>query len=293
MKLSELKSNFKNTLDGLYPSDEIQSFFNILSEKYLNLSRIKIALNPELEIGTEDFNRFQSALLRLKEHEPIQYILGETEFYGLHFKVNGHTLIPRPETEELVEWIIKEQSLMRPDSHAPKILDIGTGSGCIAISLAKNLPNAIVHALDISSEALAIAIHNAESNKVKVDFFQTDIFQTRLLPNNFQNDIKYDIIVSNPPYVRELEKLQMQSNVLEYEPSTALFVQNEDPLVFYKTISQLAKNSLNPGGTLFFEINEHFGEELKILLEVEKFQKIEVKKDIYEKDRMLKCSFLK
>jgi release factor glutamine methyltransferase len=279
VKISDLKSNFKKRLSELYPSEEVQSFFNILSEKYLNLSRIEIALNPERTISATEAEKFQKAILRLQNYEPVQYIIGETEFYGLPFKVNKHTLIPRPETEELVEWILSGF----PPSGARGILDIGTGTGCIAISLAKNLPNAKISALDISEEALKIAEANAKLNKVEVDFFQKDILAAETLRK------KYDVIVSNPPYVRELEKKQMQQNVLKYEPHSALYVKDEDPLLFYRAISRLAKNHLNPGGKLFFEINEYLAYEMTELLKAEGFKNIEIKKDIYGKDRMLKC----
>ncbi len=279
MKISDLKSIFKKTLSELYPSEEVQSFFNILSEKYLNLSRIEIALNPERTISETEADKFQKAILRLQNHEPVQYIIGETEFYGLPFKVDKHTLIPRPETEELVEWIL---SGFLP-SGTRGILDIGTGTGCIAISLAKNLPNAKISALDISEEALKIAEANAKLNKVEVNFFQTDILAAETLPK------KYDVIVSNPPYVREIEKKQMQQNVLKYEPHSALYVKDEDPLLFYRAISRLAKNHLNPGGKLFFEINEYLAYEMTELLKAAGFKNIEIKKDIYGKDRMLKC----
>jgi release factor glutamine methyltransferase len=281
LNLAELKKNFTTTLSGIYPSEEIQSFFNILSEKYLNLSRIEIALNPEKEISKENTEKFQAALLRLKNYEPIQYIIGETEFYGFPFKVNKHTLIPRPETEELVEWILSNSEFRIQNS---EFLDIGTGSGCIAISLAKNLPNAQISALDISEEALKVAQQNSELNKVKVDFIQTDILKTKTLQK------KYDVIVSNPPYVRELEKKQMQQNVLKYEPDSALYVKDKDPLLFYRVISQLAKNHLKANGKLFFEINEYLADELTELLKSEGFQNIEIKKDIFGKDRMLKCN---
>ena len=289
MKILELKSIFTNSLSDQYPSQEIQSFFGILCEKYLSLSRIDIAMDPEKTVSSEDFQRFQEAVLRLKKHEPIQYIIGETEFYSLPFRVNKHTLIPRPETEELVEWILSEQNGSVFQNNPLSILDIGTGSGCIAISLAKNLQNAVVHALDISSEALKVAAQNSGVNNVEIEFFQTDVLRTRSLPSDSQN-VRYDIIVSNPPYVRELEKELMQPNVVDYEPETALFVKNEDPLRFYKAISHLAKNSLKPGGNLFFEINEQFARELEAYLKEESFKQIEVRQDIYGKDRMLKCN---
>lgn len=277
MNISEHKIYFKNQLSGLYPSEEIQSFFNILTEEYLILSRIEVALNPEKIISEEDVQKFQNVILRLKNHEPIQYIIGETEFYGLVFKVNKYTLIPRPETEELVDWILSENA---PATHClipTTILDIGTGTGCIAISLAKNLPHSNVLALDISAEALKIATQNAQLNIVEVTFFETDILKAKTLPQ------QYDVIVSNPPYVRELEKQQMQQNVLNYEPASALYVKDEDPLLFYIAISQLAKTHLKPNGKLFFEINEYLAVQLSELLKNEGFENIEVKKIATEK----------
>ncbi len=281
LTLKELRTNFRIALSELYPSEELQSFFNILAEKYLNLTRIEIALNLKNKISVEDSENFQKALIRLKNYEPIQYIIGETEFYGFPFKVNNHTLIPRPETEELVEWIINDSEFKIQNS---ELLDIGTGSGCIAISIAKNSANSKISALDISEEALKIAQQNAALNKVKVEFFQTDILKTETLPKH------YDVIVSNPPYVRELEKKQMQENVLKYEPESALYVSDEDPLLFYRIISLLAKKHLKPNGKLFFEINEYLSNELTEFLKKEGFQNIEVKNDIFGKNRMLKCS---
>jgi len=280
LTLKEIKASFKNSLSDLYPSEEIQSLFNILSEEYLKLSRVEIALNPEKEIQEEDAEKFEKTLRRLENQEPIQYIIGATEFYSLSFKVNKYTLIPRPETEELVEWILDNSEFRIQNS---ELLDIGTGSGCIAISLAKNLPNSKVSAIDISEEALKIAHQNAELNKVEIEFFQTDILKAKTLPK------QYDVIISNPPYVRELEKKRMHQNVLKYEPDSALYVSNEDPLLFYKIISRLAKTHLEPKGKLFFEINEYLAIELIELLKSEGFQNIEVKKDIFGKDRMLKC----
>ncbi|WP_310993206.1 peptide chain release factor N(5)-glutamine methyltransferase [Aequorivita marina] len=285
MKLNELKANFQKSLLLLYPTEEIQSFFSILSEKYLKLSRVEAALNPDLEISEKDAEKFSSALIRLKNHEPIQYIIGETEFYGLRFKVNPHTLIPRPETEELVEVILSEVEAFSQNAASKTILDIGTGSGCIAISLAKNLPEATVSAIDISEKTLGLAQENALVNDVRVHFVQADILITKSL------DKMYDVIVSNPPYVRELEKKLMQQNVLKYEPEAALFVQDSDPLLFYRTISRLAKAHLKPGGKLFFEINEYLAEETVSLLKKEGFQDIELRKDIFGKFRILKSTF--
>ena len=195
----------------------------------------------------EEDNIFQYGTLL---HEPIQYILGETEFYGLPFKVTPDTLIPRPETEELVDWIsseIDKESLTKEIN----ILDIGTGTGCIAISLAKNLSNVNVFAMDVSEKALKIAQYNAKKNKVTIEFLEKDVLQLAKLPTQF------DVIVSNPPYVRNLEKKEINPNVLENEPHLALFVDNQNPLIFYDTISDFALQNLIPGGFLFFEMNEY------------------------------------
>lgn len=281
MNIKLLYIQFKLQLSGVYPSEEIQSFFNMITEKYLGFSRIEVALHPQKEISAKQEKKIQKILLRLKDHEPIQYILGETEFYGFPFKVNKHTLIPRPETEELVKWIVETSKC---DTENLDILDIGTGSGCIAIALAKNLPNSNVSAMDISESALKVAEQNADLNKVAITFFKGDILEMIALPN------KYDIIVSNPPYVREKEKEFMHKNILKHEPFLALFVADNDPLLFYKAISLLAKNQLKPDGALFFEINEYLADEMFQLLAQAGFRNIVVKKDIFGKDRMIKCN---
>ena len=281
MKLKELKHNFTETLSEVYPSEEIQSFFSILSEKYLNLARVQITLEADKKIDSTALEKFEKALKRLKKQEPIQYIVGDTEFYGLTFNVNKNTLIPRPETEELVEWIIEDSVSEKRSNYS--ILDIGTGSGCIAISLVKNLTSATVSALDYSFEALKTAEENAKLNNVRVQFFQKDILKVGTLPQ------QYDVIVSNPPYVRELEKLEMQSNVLDHEPASALFVSNSDPLLFYRTIARLSLRYLKPNGKLYFEINEYLSEELIDSLKQEGYPIIELRKDFRGKDRMLLC----
>lgn len=281
MLIREFKRHFFSELSDLYPETEIQSFFTILVEFKLHLSRIQLALEHNFELDNDDLEFLQNALLKLKNQIPIQYIVGETAFYGLLFKVDKNVLIPRPETEELVEWIIKNHK--KDDSL--KILDIGTGSGCIAISLAKNLPNAKVSALDISEEALNVAKNNAAMNQVKVDFVQADILTIEKLSTNF------DIIVSNPPYVRETEKARMQQNVLSNEPHLALFIKDENPLLFYDKIAELAKKHLTKNGVLYFEINQYLGMETVDLLESKGFKNVELKKDIYGVDRMVKCEW--
>lgn len=279
MLIQEFKRHFFLEISNLYPETEIQSFFNILVEFKLHLSRIQLALEHNFKLDNDDLDFLKNALLKLKNQIPIQYIIGETAFYGLMFKVDKNVLIPRPETEELVEWII----LNHKKNESLKILDIGTGSGCIAISLAKNLLNAKVSAIDISSEALNVAKNNAAMNQVTVDFMSADILKIKKLENDF------GIIVSNPPYVRELEKAQMQQNVLSNEPHIALFVKDENPLLFYDKIAELAKNHLAENGVLYFEINQYLGAEIVDLLKSKGFKNIELKKDIYGVDRIVKC----
>jgi release factor glutamine methyltransferase len=283
MLINNYKKHFFTELSNLYPLTEIQSFFNILIEFKLNLSRVELALQPNLEFSKNEFDFFQEALSKLKKEIPIQYILGETEFFDLKFKVNNKVLIPRPETEELIEWVLKNSKLKTQNSKL-NILDIGTGSGCIAISLAKNLPNAEVYAIDISSEAIKIAQKNAEINKVSVNFIETDILKIEELQYTF------DIIVSNPPYVRELEKEKMHQNVLANEPHLALFVENDNPLLFYDKIADLAKSYLTKNGNLYFEINQYLGKETVDLLKSKGFNTIELKKDLFDVDRMIKAT---
>jgi len=281
MNILEFKKHFFLELSKFYPETEIQSFFNILIQYKLNLSRVELALQPLLEFNNSEFDFFQKALTNLKNQIPIQYIIGETEFYGLNFNVNSNVLIPRPETEELVDWVIKDHQ----NSPSIKILDIGTGSGCIAISLAKNLPNTEVFALDVSAEAIKTAKSNAAINNVTVNFIEANILTLTKLPH------KFDIIVSNPPYVRELEKEQMQTNVLANEPHLALFVKNNNPLLFYNKIADLAKSNLNKYGHLYFEINQYLGAETVNLLKLKGFKNIQLKKDIFEVDRMTRATF--
>ncbi|GAA4042890.1 peptide chain release factor N(5)-glutamine methyltransferase [Flavobacterium chungnamense] len=287
MLLKSYKSTFLQELSTLYDEKEIESFFYIVLESFHNKKRIDLALNPEMEMDAVQLLRWESVLSDLKKEKPIQYILGETEFYGLPFLVNENALIPRPETEELVEWIISNNEGLRQaqsDKSAKlKILDIGTGSGCISISLAKNLPDAQVAAIDVSEKALATAYKNAEINKVEVNFILENILETEVL------DEKYDIIVSNPPYVRNLEKQEIKSNVLQYEPHLALFVEDNDALLFYRKIATLAKKNLSENGKLYFEINQYLGKETVELLEEMGFKNIVLKKDIYGNDRMISC----
>ncbi len=292
MKIKEFRNHFNKELSAIFPQTEIDSFFFLLIEKELKLQRIDLALNTQISISDEKFKHLYNSLSRLKTQEPIQYILGETEFYGLPFKVTKNTLIPRPETEELVEWIVKEVTKVQrhkgakvQNSNVEKfsILDIGTGTGCIPISLAKNLPNSKITAIDISPEAIKIATQNADLNDVQINFIEQNILTTKELPQQF------DIIVSNPPYVRELEKAEIHPNVLENEPHLALFVEDNNPLLFYKKIAELAINHLTRNGVLFFEINQYLGKETVEML-TEKGFITELKKDVFVNNRMTKST---
>lgn len=253
----------------------------MLTEAYFKINRLSLAVQPDLIISKEEEQDLFEALSKLKLQKPIQHILGETEFYGLPLKVNEHVLIPRPETEELVSWILKDVKLLK--APGPKILDIGTGSGCISISLAKKIRQAVVTAMDISRDAIKIARENAKLNGVEVEFIQADVLSLDQLPG------QYDIIVSNPPYVRESEKSGIKANVLENEPHLALFVKDEAPLVFYKKIAKLAVDNLRPGGSLYFEINQYLGDQTKTLLENMGFAPVLLRKDMYGNDRMIKA----
>ncbi len=293
MVIKELKTHFFNSLKNIQDEQEIESFFFILTEYLHNLKRVDVALNPNFEISEEEVEKWNVILAELQQEKPIQHITGEAWFYGLKFEVNENTLIPRPETEELVEWII-ESIKSEVQSRKLEILDIGTGTGCIPISVKTNLPQANVSAIDISEKALEVAKRNAASNKVEINFIQTNILEVEDLSQlptlNSQLPTSFDIIVSNPPYVRNLEKQEIKKNVLDYEPHLALFVEDTDALLFYRKIAQLALKNLSPNGLLFFEINQYLGKETVELLDNLGFKNIELKKDIYGNDRMIKCS---
>ncbi len=284
IKIKEYKAKFIAELLSIYDEMEAESFFYLILENQRQLRRIDLALNLDLLFSEDEILVWDAILEKLQQEIPIQYILGTTHFYGLEFNVNENVLIPRPETEELVEWIISSAVNM-PKFKNIKILDIGTGSGCIAISLVKNIPNAQVFAIDVSEKALTTAKENAVLNKVSVTFLQRNILETNDLEQQF------DIIVSNPPYVRNLEKVEIKSNVLANEPHLALFVADDDALIFYRKITELATKNLSSEGKLFFEINQYLGKEMVALLEKMHFKNIELRKDIYGNDRMIACNF--
>jgi len=286
MVLKDLQYIFHKELDAIYGKEEVNSFFFLCTEHYLDVARIQISLEPQLTITKPNTDIFFKVLDHLKQQIPIQYILGETEFFGLPFKVNESVLIPRQETEELVDLILSFVTSSAVDKSL-KILDIGTGSGCIAISLAKNLPNAKVYALDVSKEALKVAKQNAELNNVEINFIEADVLNESTWNLEFKN-LEFDVIASNPPYVRELEKQEIKPNVLDNEPHLALFVEDDNPLVFYKAITNFAVDNLKPNGSLYFEINQYLGEETKQLLIEADFEAIELLKDLNGNHRMLR-----
>ncbi len=282
----DCRKYYAGELEKLYGSDEANALIMILLEHYFNIDRMKIALEPDLRLSESELLTLHFAVKELLKNKPVQYIIGETEFCGMRFFVNENVLIPRPETEEIVNMIVscRDKACLVPTGY--NVLDIGTGSGCIAISLAKLIPDSDVTAVDISEKALEVAKKNAEANEVSVTFIKDDILnpQNRDLLNG-----QFDIIVSNPPYVCESEKSEMRANVLDYEPSTALFVSDNDPLVFYRKILEFAQKALKPNGEVWFEINEKFGKETAELCHSEGFKNVEIIRDFRERERILRA----
>ncbi|SDC10970.1 peptide chain release factor N(5)-glutamine methyltransferase [Pedobacter soli] len=281
MKTGELEAIYQLELETLYDGEEAKALFSLAAEHVLALSPTRLRMERDTDVTFIHEQQLLSILNDLQLGKPLQYILGEAHFYGLVFKVNEYVLIPRPETEELVDWIIADSNLQFAVGDI-KILDIGTGSGCIPVTLKKHLPQAQVSTLDVSAEAIAVARQNARQNGVEVDFIEADIL-------SFKSELKFDVIVSNPPYIRLLEQAEMHENVLANEPHLALFVSDEDPLIFYKAIASFAQTNLNPGGKLYFEINEYLGEETVDMLDDKGFKNIELRKDMQGKDRMVRC----
>lgn len=265
-------------LSDIFTLGEIRAFTTLILKEECNISFSDIIACKFTELSDNEKQNIISIVKRLLNNEPIQYILGKTEFYGLEFKVSPAVLIPRPETEELIEWILLETKKINPH-----ILDIGTGSGCIAIALAKKMQYATVDAWDISESALEIARQNAITNNVSVEFSNVDVLKSLSVRKYF------DIIVSNPPYIKESEKEKMEKNVLDYEPHEALFVANNDALIFYNRITDIAKENLNENGVLYFEINRANGVEIVQMLKRKGLMNIELKKDISGNNRMIRA----
>ncbi|NLN32947.1 MAG: peptide chain release factor N(5)-glutamine methyltransferase [Flavobacteriaceae bacterium] len=279
MKLAEFRSLYQKELQSLHSENEIDLMFYWITEKILDKpeSVLRHLLEEELPELEENKNVFLFKLIQLKEQKPLQYITGETEFYGMKFFVNESVLIPRPETEELIEWILKDVK-----NSNLQILDVGTGSGCIPIVLKKNLPQAEILAMDISEKALETALLNVKYHRTEINFLQTDF-----LNMSFENLPEFDIIVSNPPYIGETEKLEMNENVVKFEPHSALFVPDENTLVFYKKIIELAKLKLKPKGKIYVEINQRLAHETFDLFQNE-FPNTELRKDISGNYRMIR-----
>lgn len=277
IEVNRIVKHIKENLGSYYPAGEVATFTRIIVTEMLGIPQMTFFLKDNVELTHEQEATLADAIKRLQKYEPIQYIQGYSDFCGLRFKVTPATLIPRPETSELVEWIASESS-----SKAVNILDIGTGSGCIAVSLANKLLQSKVTAWDISAEALAVATENSRNNSTEVTFEQVDILSYE------PTEAQFDIIVSNPPYIKENEKSAMHSNVLDWEPHTALFVPDSDPLLFYRTIAKKGLTLLKPGGTLYFEINRAHGAETVEMLAGLGYTGIELRKDFAENDRMIK-----
>jgi release factor glutamine methyltransferase len=290
----------REQLQGFYPDSEIRSLSYRIIESVCQADKQTLLRDKDKQLSANDLAQIRKITEELKKYRPLQYILGKTEFYGLPFLVNEQVLIPRPETEELVEWIIKD-TRCRLQNERCRILDVGTGSGCIAIALAKHLPEAEVYALDISEKALEVAEENAHLNKVNIRFFQYDILlpfsardvqfighYIRFVPHSF-----FDIIVSNPPYITPSEKQTMLPNVLAYEPHQALFVPEDKPLLFYERIADFGQTFLKSGGRLFFETNALFGKAAGEMFRQKKYEDIAVMPDIIGKDRMVGAKYKK
>ena len=274
--MNRITAYIRQSLQESYPQEEIKALSMLICCDMLGLDALDIYMGKDIILSECKQRELENIIFRLQKNEPIQYIRGFAEFSGRNFKVASGVLIPRPETAELVELIVKE------NPNARHLLDIGTGSGCIAISLDKKLPDVDVEAWDISEEALAIARKNNEELDAQVTFRRQDVFSADGIQGT-----SYDIIVSNPPYVTETEKTEMEANVLDWEPELALFVPDEDPLRFYRRIAELGRELLRPGGKLYFEINQAYGQDMIRMIEMNQYRDVRVIKDIFGKDRIL------
>ncbi len=285
-KIVDVIRYFRDELKNSYETNELETMMAHCFEKFININRSELTLRQNETLTESELLKFNFAIKDLKLQKPIQYILGTADFYGMKFIVNKNVLIPRPETEELVDLIIKEYQISRVEFHDQEIdiIDIGGGSGCIAIALKKNIRAANVTCLDISEQALEVATQNAKLNYVEINFLPDNILQPAF---DFRLTT-YDFIVSNPPYVCISEKHGMQKNVLDYEPHLALFVEDNNPLKFYTAITDFAIGHLKPRGKLYFEINQAHGEEVKLLMEQKGFKNVVLKKDFNNKNRILR-----
>jgi release factor glutamine methyltransferase len=282
MTISEARKNILQAIRNIYDESEALNIAAMLMEYITNQSRMELTINKNFLLSDTQLKNLNESVARLQQHEPIQYIMHECWFANMKFYVDQNVLIPRPETEELADWIVKELK----NKPAVRILDVGTGSGCIAIALKKNLPDSEIWGCDVSEEALNIARMNADTLNATIDFVTVNFLdetQQKQLP-------AVDVIVSNPPYVTQAEKKEMRQNVTNYEPAAALFVPDNDPLIFYKTIARFGKEKLNNDGKIFVEINENLGEQVKNLFITKGYQSAELKKDMQGKNRMIKIT---
>lgn len=285
--IGHLLRHTRQSLAGLYPEREARAICHLLLEHILGVAPSKLYILPEQAVDAAQEQRVASAAAQLRQGRPIQHILGYAEFYGLRFLVDERVLIPRPETEELVEWVLTSAGAalrLLDVGAALRLLDVGTGSGCIAVALARRLPGAAVCAWDVSEEALTVARKNARLNGVQVHFEKKDVLCAD------SATLTYDFIVSNPPYVCESEKERMHANVLRYEPHTALFVKDSDPLIFYAAIAGLAQNALSERGKIFVEVNERLGQEVADVFRRSGFSSAELRSDLNGKPRMVSAS---
>jgi release factor glutamine methyltransferase len=284
-RIGDIRNYYRTKLLVNYEEKEADNLLFMLIEEYSGISKARIFSEPDLTISESELLKIHFAIKDLNNHKPIQYILGKTEFYGLPMIVNPQVLIPRPETEELVEWIISENK----DSKKINILDIGTGSGCIAIALKKNLHQAIVTAIDVSVNAIEVAKKNGLVNQTDILFKTTDILNEQYL----LQFATYDIIVSNPPYVRKSEIKEIKRNIIDYEPRNALFVDDKNPLIFYQAIAEFARDHLSKKGKIYCEINQYLGPEISELFKKNGFIYTEVRKDLFGNDRMIRACLFK
>jgi release factor glutamine methyltransferase len=283
MTIDEARKEIIENIRNIYEQNEANNIAELLIESITKLPRSERIIKRDDALSNAQKNLLQSSIFRLQKHEPIQYIINEAWFAGMRFYVDKNVLIPRPETEELVEWVVEEYRMQNAEF---RMIDVGTGSGCIAITLKNKLPVAAVWACDISDQALNIARINADALHATIDFVPLNFLdpgQRKQLPG-------IDVIVSNPPYVLQNEREEMKKNVVEYEPSTALFVTDDDPLIFYKAIAEFGREKLNRGGSIYVEIHEDLGETIKDLFLSEGYQTIQLKKDLQQKDRMIKAT---
>jgi len=286
MTTEQSYNDFLSKLKTLYESREAANITDWVFENITGLKRLERNINKHTELSDADIQKLEKYLEELLQHKPVQYVLNEAWFYKMKFFVNGHVLIPRPETEELVEWIVEDISGVKCDEQSDEfqLLDIGTGSGCIAISLKKELPCPLITAIDVSEEALSVANKNANELHTQIDFLQINFLDE----SQWNSLSSFDVIVSNPPYIPEIEKKKLSKNVMAFEPGLALFVQNNNPFIFYEKIAKFAKSHLKLHGKLFVEIHEEYSNEVQQIFSRYNF-KTEIRRDMYGKERIIKA----